>query len=178
MTKLEKLFNLAEKEDIEIYYKDLKILGFLGLYIECYESPSMILLDDSLKNNDEKAYKILLEELGHHYTSCGDSISCVDTYLDKLKISKCEIKAERWLCHYLISTPDLIYAINKYPTSVEDICDYLNVGIEMLLSKLKFLSLETKFLNLNNGNFLVLTNLPNIYITEGSFYNINSSFNF
>lgn len=168
MTKLEKLFNLAEKEGIEIYYKDLKILGFLGLYIECYESPSMILLDDSLKNNDEKSYKILLEELGHHYTSCGDSISCVDTYLDKLKISKCEIKAERWLCHYLISTPDLIYAINKYPTSVEDICDYLNVGIEMLLSKLKFLSLETKSLCLGNNRFLSLTNLPNMFIYDMS----------
>lgn len=49
MTKLEKLFNLAEKEGIGIYYKDLKSLGFLGLYIECYESPSMILLDDSKK---------------------------------------------------------------------------------------------------------------------------------
>lgn len=168
MTKLEKLFNLAEKEGIEIYYKDLKILGFLGLYIECYESPSMILLDDSLKNNDEKAYKILLEELGHHYTSCGDSISCVDTYLDKLKISKCEIKAERWLCHYLISTPDLIDAINKYPASVEDICDYLNVGIEMLLSKLKFLSLETKSLCLGNDKFLSLTNLPNMFIYDMS----------
>lgn len=168
MTKLEKLFNLAEKEGIEIYYKDLKILGFLGLYIECYESPSMILLDDSLKNNNEKAYKILLEELGHHYTSCGDSISCVDTYLDKLKISKCEIKAEKWLCHYLISTTDLIDAINKYPTSVEDICDYLNVGIEMLLSKLKFLSLETKSLCLGNNRFLSLTNLPNMFIYDMS----------
>lgn len=168
MTKLEKLFNLAEKEGIEIYYKDLKILGFLGLYIECYESPSMILLDDSLKNNDEKAYKILLEELGHHYTSCGDSISCVNTYLDKLKINKCEIKAEKWLCHYLISTPDLIDAINKYPTSVEDICDYLNVGIEMLLSKLKFLSLETKSLCLGNNRFLSLTNLPNMFIYDMS----------
>lgn len=168
MTKLEKLFNLAEKEGIEIYYKDLKILGFLGLYIECYESPSMILLDDSLKNNDEKAYKILLEELGHHYTSCGDSISCVNTYLDKLKINKCEIKAEKWLCHYLISTSDLIDAINKYPTSVEDICDYLNVGIEMLLSKLKFLSLETKSLCLGNNRFLSLTNLPNMFIYDMS----------
>ncbi|MFL1469030.1 ImmA/IrrE family metallo-endopeptidase [Paraclostridium bifermentans] len=168
MTKLEKLFNLAEKEGIEIYYKDLKILGFLGLYIECYESPSMILLDDSLKNNDEKAYKILLEELGHHYTSCGDSISCVDTYLDKLKISKCEIKAERWLCHYLISTSDLIDAINKHPTSVEDICDYLNVDIEMLLSKLKFLSLETKSLHLGTDRFVSLTNLPNMFIYDMS----------
>lgn len=168
MTKLEKLFNLAEKEGIGIYYKDLKNLGFLGLYIECYETPSMILLDDSLKNNDEKAYKILLEELGHHYTSCGDSISCVDTYLDKLKISKCEIKAERWLCHYLISTFDLIDAINKYPTSVEDICDYLNVDIEMLLSKLKFLSLETKSLHLGNDRFISLTNLPNMFIYDMS----------
>lgn len=164
MTKLEKLFNLAEKEGIEIYYKDLKSLGFLGLYIECYESPSMILLDNSLKSDYKKAYKVLLEELGHHYTSCGDSISCVDTYLDKLKVNKCEIKAERWLCHYLISNNDLINAINKYPTSVEDICEYLDIDIEMLLSKLKFLSLENKSLDLGCGNFLILTNLPNLMI--------------
>ncbi len=168
MTKSEKLFNLAEKEGIGIYYKDLKSLGFLGLYIECYESPSMILLDDSLKNDYKKAYTVLLEELGHHYTSSGDSISCVDTYLDKLKVNKCEIKAERWLCHYLISNNDLINAINKYPTSVEDICDYLNVDIEMLLSKLKFLALETKSLYLGNDRFLSLTNLPNISIYDTS----------
>ncbi|SCI82442.1 Domain of uncharacterised function (DUF955) [uncultured Clostridium sp.] len=168
MTKLEKLFNLAEKEGIGIYYKDLKSLGFLGLYIECYESPSMILLDDSLKSDYKKTYKVLLEELGHHYTSCGDSISCVDTYLEKLKINKCEIKAERWLCHYLISSDDLINAINKYPTSVEDICDYLNVDIEMLLSKLRFLALENKSLYLGNDRFLSLTNLPNISIYDTS----------
>lgn len=172
MTKLEKLFNLAEKYGIEIHYKDLKSLGFLGLYIECYESPSMILLDDSLKTNYKKIYKVLLEELGHHYTSSGDYISCVDTYLDKLKINKCEIKAERWLCHYLISTNDLIDAVNKYPTSIEDICDYLNIDIEMLMNKLKFLSLENKYLNLSNGNLLVLTNLPNLYISDGSFCNV------
>ena len=164
MTNLEKLFNLAEKEGIGIYYKDLKSLGFLGLYIECYESSSMILLDNSLKSNYQKAYKVLLEELGHHYTSSGDSISCVDSYLDKLKINKCEIKAERWLCHYLISNKDLINAINKYPTSVEDICEYLDIDIEMLLSKLKFLSLENKSLDLGYGNFLILTNLPNLMI--------------
>ncbi|CEO04821.1 putative Zn peptidase [[Clostridium] sordellii] len=164
MTKLEKLFNLAEKNGIEIHYTDLKKLGFMGLYIECYESPSMILLDDSLKSNYKKAYKVLLEELGHHYTSSGDSISCVDTYLDKLKVNKCEIKAERWLCHYLISNNDLINAINKYPTSVEDICECLDIDIEMLLSKLKFLSLENKSLDLGYGNFLILTNLPNLMI--------------
>lgn len=173
MTKLEKLFNLAEKEGIGIYYKDLKSLGFLGLYIECYETPSMILLDDSLKNDSKKAYKILLEELGHYYTSAGDSISCVDTYLDKLKVNKCEIKAERWLCHYLISTEDLINAINKYPTSINDVCDYLDVDIAMLLSKLRFLSLETNFLDLGNENFLILTNLPNLMIIPTLKFNEN-----
>lgn len=173
MTKLEKLFNLAENEGLTIYYKDLKSLGFLGLYIECNEAPSMILLDNSLKSDNKKAYKILLEELGHHYTSCGDSVTCIDTYLEKLKVNKCEIKAARWLCNYLISTPSLIDAINKYPTSVEDICGCLDVDIEMLLSKLKFLSLETNSLDLKNGNFLTLTNLPNLMIVSTIQFNEN-----
>lgn len=167
MTKLEKLFNLAEKEGIGIFYKNLKSLGFLGLYIECYDSPSMILLDDSLKNNDEKAFKVLLEELGHHYTSCGDSVSCVDTYLDKLKINKCEIKAEKWLCHYLVSTDDLIDAINKCHT-LDDICEYLDINIDILLSKLKFLSLRSNVLNLKNGKFVSLLNLPNIIVYDSN----------
>lgn len=162
MTRAENLFSLAENFGIEIYFKDLKCLGYLGLYIECYEIPSMILIDNSIKNNDKKICKVLCEELGHYYTSSGDFLSDADSYIAKLKINRCEIKAERWLCHYLIPTEKLINGINKNPTSIDDLCDYLDVDIDILMSKLKFLSLENKSLALGDGNFLMLTNLPNL----------------
>lgn len=171
MTKTEKLFNLAENLGIEVYFNDLKPLGYLGLYIELERSSPTILIDNSIKNKEKELFKVLLEELGHFYTSSGDSLTDTSTYRKKLNINKCELKSEKWLCEYLISEKDLVDAINYNPTSIEDICEYLDVDVEILISRLKSLALKNQSLDLGNDNFLMLTKLPNIYICDTSFFN-------
>lgn len=106
MTRVEKLFDLTEKLGIQVYFNDLKQLGFLGLYIELEKSSPTILIDNSIKNKEKELFKVLLEELGHFYTSSGNSLSDTSTYRKKLNISKCEFKSEKWLCEYLISEKD------------------------------------------------------------------------
>ncbi len=171
MTRLEKLFNLTEKLGIKIYFNDLKHFGVLGLYIESEKSDPTILIDSSIKNKEKQLSRVLLEELGHFYTSSGDSLSDTSTYRKKLNISKCELKSEKWLCEYLISEKDLIDAINSSPTSTEDICEYLDVDIEILITRLKLLALKKQSLHLGNNKFLMLTKLPNIYVYDASFFN-------
>ncbi|MCU9810049.1 hypothetical protein LEQ06_19055 [Paraclostridium sp. AKS46] len=142
MTRIEKLFDLIEKLGIQVYFNDLKKLGFLGLYIESEKSVPTILIDNSIKNKEKELFKVLLEELGHFYTSSGNSLSDASTYRNKLNISKCELKSEKWLCEYLISEKDLIDAINSNPTTTEDICEYLDIDIEILISRLRSLALK------------------------------------
>ncbi|WP_250675406.1 ImmA/IrrE family metallo-endopeptidase [Paraclostridium ghonii] len=170
MTRVEKLFDLIEKLGIQVYFNDLKQLGFLGLYIELEKSAPTILIDNSIKNKEKELFKVLLEELGHFYTSSGNSLSDTSTYRKKLNISKCELKSEKWLCEYLISEKDLIDAINSSPTSTEDICEYLDIDIEILISRLRSLSLKKQSLNLGNNKFLMLTKLPNICVYDAAFF--------
>lgn len=170
MTRLEKLFNLTEKLGIKIYFNDLKHFGVLGLYIESEKSAPTILIDSSIKNKEKELSRVLLEELGHFYTSSGDSLSNASSYRNKLSINKCELKSEKWLCEYLISEKDLINAINSNPASMEDICEYLDVDIEILITRLKLLALKKQSLHLGNNKFLMLTKLPNIYVYDGSFF--------
>lgn len=170
MTRLEKLFDLTEKLGIKVYFNDLKQLGFLGLYIESEKSSHTILIDNSIKNNNRELVRILSEELGHYYTSAGNFISDVTTYRKKLDINKCEFKSEKWLCEYLIPEDELIDAINFKPTSIEEICEYLDISIDIIMTRLKSLALKKESLDLGNNKFLMLTNLPNIYVYDASFF--------
>lgn len=170
MTVIDRLFNLIENLGIKVYFKDLKCLGYLGLYIELEDSSPTILVDNSIKNNNRELVRILSEELGHYYTSSGNSISDATTYRKKLDINKCEFKSEKWLCEYLIPEDELIDALNFNPTSIEDICAYLDVDIDILMSRLKSLALKKQSLDLGSNKFLALTNLPNIYVYDASFF--------
>ncbi len=175
MTKLEKLFDLIERMGIKVCFNDLKQFGLLGLYIESEKSAPTILIDNSIKNEEKELFKVLLEELGHFYTSSGDSLSNAYTYRKKLSISKCELKSEKWLCEYLISEKELVDAINSNPASIEDICEYLDVDTEILISRLKSLALKKQSLYLGNDKFLMLTKLPNIYVYDAYLFNNKSN---
>lgn len=166
MKKTEKLFILAEELGIEIYFNDLSIMNCLGFYIESEGLKPCILIDHSIKNNEKELYKVLAEELGHHYTYVGDSISNTSTYRKILDINKCELKAEKWLCEFLITEDELINAFNNSITNIHELAEYLDVDVEILLKRLEYLSLQKQTLKISDTKQLVLTNLPNIYFYE------------
>ncbi|MCC0642682.1 ImmA/IrrE family metallo-endopeptidase [Clostridioides sp. ZZV14-6150] len=168
MKKLDILLDLANKEEIEIYFTDTIVNDIKGLYIN-RQGLRIISLLNSLKQNHTKLIEVLAEELGHHFTSVGNHISSNNNYRSKLMIDKCENKALKWACEFLITEKELIHIINSNITCVYEIADNLHVSVEFLLKRLEFLSRKKNMLDLGNNKFLVLTNLPNFYIYEDIF---------
>lgn len=100
---LEKLYNIAEKENIKIY--DWYIEDTYGIYLN-YDNINAIAL-----NYDELGTYInekctLAEELGHYYYDATYSL-----YSDCNTISKQEYKAKKWSYNVLIPFEDLKLAI-------------------------------------------------------------------
>lgn len=168
MNKLDALLDLANNEEIEIYYTDKIADDIKGLYIN-RQGLKIISLLNSLKQNNAKLIEILAEELGHHFTSVGNYVSSKNSYKNKILIDKTENKALKWACEFLITEEEIIHVINSHATSVYEIAEELQVSINFLLKRLEFLSKKKSMLDLGNNRFLVLTNLPNFYIYEDIF---------
>lgn len=164
MTKLDMLYNLANKHNIQIHFFDLTITGCLGLNIEKENMPSMIFLDNSLKKDKNKHIEVLAEELGHFFTSVGISVGNIKTYSDKLELNKVENKADKWATNFLITEEDIINLINKNITCIYEMADIIGVSVEILMKKFKYLSKVKQMLDLGNGKYLILTNLPSLII--------------
>lgn len=164
MSKLNQLLELAKKEKIDIHYLDIKEIGVLGLYVKNEGLPHMIFLDTSIKNDKYKLIEVLAEELGHYFTSIGNSVNNIHTYRDKLNVGKCENKATKWATNFLVSEDDIIQVVNSNITCIYEMADIIGVSIEILMNKFEYLSKSKQSLDLKNGKYLILTNLPNLII--------------
>lgn len=167
MTKLEKLYEIAREENINIYFFDLSQIGVLGLNVEKEGLPYMIFLDYSIKNNPLLHLETLAHELGHYFTTMGNLIN-TSNYTEKLQVNKYENKAEKWACEFLISEEEIIKLINSKIDCVYEMAEKLEVSIEILNKRLEYLSRQKQILDLRNDKYLVLTNLPNFYVFDNS----------
>lgn len=164
MNKLDKLFDLAAEENISIQFVD-SIPGYRSdaLYIS-KNGYKIIAIINSLKNNILKLTEVLSEELGHHFTSTGYNVS-PSNYHDKVCIDKCENKALRWACDFLVPKNELIDALkNNY--SIDSVSEYLCVSEDVLMQSLYYLSLNNEYLHIEGNRYLILTNYPSVYIYE------------
>lgn len=165
MDKLDKLLQLAYDENIIIHYTD-HIPGNLGgLYIEIPGLGPVINILNSIKNNKKEFTEVLAEEIGHYFTSVGDSISKVNNYTDKLNILRCEIKALRWATDFLVTEEDLIHAFDNGCNSYYELSEYIGVNEGIIKKKFELLSLNNNQIQLGKYR-IILTNLPNIYIYQ------------
>lgn len=162
MTKFEQLLDIADKEDIIIKFVD-EIPGIFAeaLYIS-RDGIRMILLDNILKSNNIRMTEVLAEELGHYFTSMGNNIK-PKNYFDKISIDKCEAKALRWACNFLVPKNELIYELRKSPSTLDELADGLSVSKDILMQSLYYLSLNNEYLQIDDSRYLVLTNYPTIY---------------
>lgn len=165
MTKLEYLYELALHENIDIHFFDLKEIGLLGLNVSKENMPHMIFLDTSIKKDTKLHTNILAHELGHYFTSFGNSIAETN-YIEKVLNNKYENKADKWACEFLVREDELIDALNKNINCIHDLAEYLDVDVEILLKRLEYLSLQKSTLRISDTKQLILTNLPNIYLYE------------
>lgn len=104
---LEKLYDLAKKENVEIYdfYFDEDING---MYLNYDKLNSIALNYKNIKNsNQEKC--VLSEELGHYYMDATYNYANAD----KILIEKQEYRAKKWSYYVLIPFEKLKLAILK-----------------------------------------------------------------
>ena len=163
MTKLEKLLQLAEDENIIIHYTDYLPYNLGGLYVEIGGVGPIINILNSIKDNHYEFIEVLAEELGHYFTSAGDSLNNVTTYTDKLNVCRCERKALKWACNFLVTKEDLVNALEFGCKSYYEFSEYIGVSEEIIKYKFELLALVDNQVKLGKY-YIILSNLPNIYI--------------
>lgn len=125
----------------------------------------MILMANILKNNTIRMTEVLAEELGHHFTSMGDNIE-PKNYFDKVNIDKCEAKALRWACNFLVPKDELIDELRKRPASIDELADGLSVSRDILMQSFYYLSLNNEYLQIEDDRYLVLSSYPTLYMFD------------
>lgn len=116
--ELNKLYSIAEKENIKIY--DYNISEVFGMFINV-ENINAITLNKNLTPYQEKS--TLAEELGHYYYDATYPISCTDLQL----ISKQEYRARKWAYNVLIPVEDLISAYKNGLDNIDVLSDFFEV---------------------------------------------------
>lgn len=116
----DKLLIEAESNGLKVKEKPLKY-GFKGLYRN-----KKIFIDRGIPTISEKRC-ILVEEIGHHYTSSGNILD--QTSIDNKKQEK---KARNWGYEKLVGIVSLINAFEKGLRHKYEIAEYLNVTEEFL----------------------------------------------
>lgn len=165
MDKLEKLLQVVYDENIILHYDDSLPYQLEGLYVNIKDIGPAIFLLNRLKQDKHRHIEILGEELGHHFTSVGDSICNASTYRDKLDILKCEKQATDWSTNYIITNKELTKALEGGCNSFYEISEFLNVNEHIVRDKFEYLARKSSTGYAQLGVYkVILTNLPNIYL--------------
>ena len=163
------LFELANKEGISIGYYDLPST-LLGLYMCNPKMETVIAIDKSIENNEDKLIEVLAEELGHHFTTTGDFTGHCCHYKDRLLLNKIEEKAVRWGTDFLIPLKDFTKVLKSGISSISDICEKLELPEPVVNMRLKFLSRQHESIKIDKTHSLILTCYPRIFIYEDMQY--------
>lgn len=124
MTRLEKLYDEAYNQGIEIY--DFLSKGRIhGLY--CDGTIALSKTDTPIQKTC-----VLAEELGHHYTTSGDILDLTD-----VSNRKQEYRARLWAYNKMIGLSGIISSYKAGCRTIEDMADYLDVTEDFLLEALK-----------------------------------------
>jgi len=159
--KLKLLFDIADAEHITINYYPLDKPTF-GVYYSSKETGPIIGISTKIENDEDQLMLVLAEELGHHFTSVGESVGPYYHHADRVNLDKVEEAALRWACDTLVPTEELISCIKNSTDTLHDVSKRLHVSKKILHEKLRFLSLQHSFIQINDNLALVLSGFPNI----------------
>ena len=95
----------------------------------------------------------------------GDNIE-PKNYFDKVNIDKCEAKALRWACNFLVPKNELIDELRKRPASIDELADGLSVSRDILMQSFYYLSLNNEYLQIEDDRYLVLSSYPTMYMFD------------
>ncbi len=97
--ELNKLYNIAEKENINIINFKMKNKAIIG----CIDNNYTIGLNYSIINNSNEEKSILAEELGHYYCN-----ALYNSDYSNIEINKREFRATKWAFKTLIPYSKLL----------------------------------------------------------------------
>lgn len=97
--ELDKLYDYAEKENIDVYDFKMKNKAIIG----CINDNYSIGLNYSIIDNSREEKTILAEELGHYYTN-----TLYNTNYSDAEISKREYRATKWAFKTLVPFSKLL----------------------------------------------------------------------
>ena len=164
MGRIEDLHQLIKSENIVLDITDMLPSNVDGIYLKSDDSFPVIGINRNIVNDKIKYSIVLAEELGHHFTSVGDSSVMFNSYAKRLQLDKAEIQALKWATEYILPIDKLKPAFLKmHNRQIDSIYNELEVPHEFLLARLKFLSHRFDCIDLDENTALLLTTLPNIY---------------
>ena len=119
MMKINKLYELAKKENIDIY--NYKMINRKARIIS--DVNNAIFIDYSQLNNSIEEKEILAEELGHYYY---DSYYTINS--TKENIDRCEYRANKWKALTLCSLESILGCFNSGIYNLYDISEKLDIS--------------------------------------------------
>lgn len=167
MGKIEKIYKIIEKENIKLEILDSLPNHIEGMYLRDDDSYPIIVINKKIVDDRKRLNIVLAEELGHHFTSIGDSSVMFNSYSQRIKLSRGENKALRWATEFLLPLDEIKEAFIRYEKyGIEEVLDKLEVDRDFFIKRLEFISKYRQFLDLGNGDVLSLASLPNIFVIK------------
>lgn len=118
MDKLNKLFKIAEEHGIVVEYIRLHKTIYGVYYKEDGLIPA-IGINKLIMNDIRTLTCVLAEELGHHFTTIGDTTAECFCYVDRILLNKNELNALKWAAKTLISPDEMISVISSSNNNYE-----------------------------------------------------------
>lgn len=162
-TTLENLYKFIDDNDIALeYVPSLKEKHNLDGLFSTASDKNIILLDSSLEKDTKQHISVLAEECGHYSTSYGNNIKNIDSYNTKVLIEKCELKADKWKCKFIIPDALLRSKLLEH-NSLFEVATDLHIDIDIVINRLTYLSHQSTRYWLSDNIYIELTSLPNLH---------------
>jgi Zn-dependent peptidase ImmA (M78 family) len=140
-----KLYQLAEQQGIQVQEREL-FHPVQAAYFSFRSHSPLILLSSRLRHDPPLYRCVFAEELGHHFTSCGDSLPHKHyRYHDRLNITRVEHRALLWAAQYLIPSKDLFQALQKDIREDWELAEHFVVTKEMIHFRLQMTDVKKLF---------------------------------
>jgi len=164
-TKVEKLMAVIEEECVFIEYVDFPDM-IQGLYYKAENCPPVIGISETIVSDKKLFTAVLAEEVGHYFTTVGDTTAEYYSYRGRLVLNKQEILALKWATEFLLPVDEIIQGVKEKHLDFNGLSDFLEVPSEFLLERLKFLAKKKDYIEIDHNTYLMLNNLPNLNIIK------------
>lgn len=160
------IIKILNEENIHLMHDDLDP-DILGTFLSI-DGLNIIIVNFSIIQNNCLYNTTVAEEIGHYFTSKGDSFPSSNNSLQTdLNYEKNENTALRWALDYFIPTEKIVHFIlENNVICLKDLSNYFSFTEDFIMLKFYFLSLNQDKIKLSNNKFLILSNYPTIYIFE------------